>query len=350
MVTFPCLALEIEAGSRQCSTACRPRDSSDAAGPDSRHSSSWPAPSRVCVPAGRDVIAGLVQGAIDERVLREFGRVPETIVRPPDRFVAGEESALVRWMASGLSMPIFRPDKSIALRVGRSPALVHNTETLAHIALIARQGPEPFLSRGTIEEPGTMLVTVTGAVVHPGVVEVDRGTPIDQIVSMAHPTGEILALLVGGYGGSWIGPAHFGAPYSATALRSFGASVGVGVIVVLGAPCCGVTETARVARYMAQQSSGQCGPCVFGLPAIASDMALLAGGKADTGLMDRLARRLHAVDGRGACRHPDGLVTLVRSALEVFADDVAAHNRGEPCHHCALPSQLRFTDQWSAKP
>jgi NADH:ubiquinone oxidoreductase subunit F (NADH-binding) len=195
-----------------------------------------------------------------------------------------------------------------------------------------------------------MLVTVTGAVIHPGVVEVDRGTPIDHIVSMAHPVGDILALLVGGYGGSWIPPEHFGAPYSATALRSLGASAGVGVVVVLGAPGCGVAETARVAHYMAQQSSGQCGPCVFGLPAIAADLALLAQGKSDSALMDRLLRRLDQVDGRGACRHPDGLVALVRSALDVFADDVHDHDRGVPCPHWARPTQFRIPGQRSTQP
>jgi NADH:ubiquinone oxidoreductase subunit F (NADH-binding) len=195
-----------------------------------------------------------------------------------------------------------------------------------------------------------MLVTVTGAVQHPGVVEIDRGTPIDRIVSMAHPTGDIMALLVGGYGGSWIAPEHFGSPYSAAALRSVGASAGVGVIAVLGIPGCGLAETARVAHYLAQQSSGQCGPCVFGLPAIAADLALLTQGKADTALMSRLVRRLGEVDGRGACHHPDGVVSMIRSALEVFADDVAAHRRGEPCAHWARPTQLRFPDQRSTQP
>ena len=303
----------------------------------------------VCIPTGRDVIAALVQNAVEERLRQRFAPIPETIVRPPNRFVAGEESALVQWISNGRSLPMFRPDKSVPLRIGRSRALVHNAETLAHIALIARQGPEPFLSCGTPTEPGTMLVTVTGAVLHPGVVEVDRGTPIDRIVSLAHPSGGIMALLVGGYGGSWIAPEHFSFPYSAAALRSVGASAGVGVIVVLETPSCGLAETARVAHYLAQQSSGQCGPCVFGLPAIAADLALLAQGKAEAGLMSRLVRRLGAVEGRGACHHPDGVVTMIRSALDVFADDVAAHGRGEPCAHWARPTQLRFPDQRSER-
>jgi NADH:ubiquinone oxidoreductase subunit F (NADH-binding) len=125
-------------------------------------------------------------------------------------------------------------------------------------------------------------------------------------------------------------------------LRTIGATAGVGVIVVLGHASCGIAESARIARYLAGQSAGQCGPCVFGLPAIADDMALLARGQADPDLMVRLQRRLDHVNGRGACHHPDGAVGLVRSALNVFAADVAAHLRGEPCMPSHATTSLRF--------
>ena len=119
---------------------------------------------------------------------------------------------------------------------------------------------------------------------------------------------------------------------------------GVGIVVVLGQEACGITESARVAQYMASQSAGQCGPCVYGLPAIADDIARLARGDADPALMSRLTRRLDQVDRRGACRHPDGAVQLVRSALNVFAADVNAHLHGAPCSHWNRPSQLRFPE------
>ena len=61
-------------------------------------------------------------------------------MRPPDRFIAGEESALARFIESGESLPSFRPDKGTPLRIGRRSALVHNAETLAHVAMIARMG------------------------------------------------------------------------------------------------------------------------------------------------------------------------------------------------------------------
>jgi NADH:ubiquinone oxidoreductase subunit F (NADH-binding) len=137
---------------------------------------------------------------------------------------------------------------------------------------------------------------------------------------------------------------HFTTPYASLSLRAIGATAGVGIVIVLGQSACGLMESARIAHYLAGQSAGQCGPCVYGLPAIADDLTRLARGQADPGLLSRLDRRLREVDGRGACRHPDGAVTLVRSALHVFAPDVSAHVAGARCSHWNRPSQLRFPD------
>ena len=283
------------------------------------------------VPTDRVAVAAAVRHAIGERMRSRHALVKEEIVQPPNRFTAGEESALVNWINSAQSLPVFRPDKGTPLRIGRRPALVQNTETLAHVALIARHGPGPFRARGLAEEPGTCLVTVSGAVAHPGVVEVDLGTSLWGIAQRSQPVGSTQALLVGGYGGAWVGPQHFGTPYASMSLRTIGAVAGVGIIVVLGETSCGLAESARIARYLAAQSAGQCGPCVNGLPAIADDLAWLTRGQANEDLMRRLERRLREVNGRGACRHPDGAVSLVRSALTVFASDVASHRRGDPC-------------------
>jgi NADH:ubiquinone oxidoreductase subunit F (NADH-binding) len=296
----------------------------------------------VAIPLGRETVAASVIHAIEERQAHGYVRVAETIVRPPDRFISGEESALVNYIESGRSLPVFRPDKGQPLRIGKRSALVHNTETLAHVALIARRGPAAFLARGTDRDPGTCLVTISGAVGLCGVVEVDRGTPMWDIIRLGHPTGTTQALLVGGYGGSWVGPEQFMTPYEATSLQEIGASAGAGVIVALESTSCGLAETARIARYLAEQGAGQCGPCVYGLPAIADDLALLARGSADAALVGRLRRRLDEVEGRGACRHPDGAVAMVRSALDVFAADVALHRTGTPCPHHRNTTSLRF--------
>jgi NADH:ubiquinone oxidoreductase subunit F (NADH-binding) len=126
------------------------------------------------------------------------------------------------------------------------------------------------------------------------------------------------------------------------ALGAIGVATGVGVMIVLAPTACGLAESARIAHFLAEESSRQCGPCTYGLAAVADDLSRLAGDRADPQLLSRLVRRLDQVDGRGACHHPDGAVGMVRSALDVFAADVATHMGGQPCPNVTNPSQLRF--------
>jgi NADH:ubiquinone oxidoreductase subunit F (NADH-binding) len=88
-----------------------------------------------------------------------------------------------------------------------------------------------------------------------------------------------------------------------------------------------VEATARIMTYLASQSARQCGPCVFGLAAIAGATQRLAARSPQADDLERMTRWSGQLTGRGACRHPEGAVALLQSALRVFADDFAAHER-----------------------
>ncbi len=116
-----------------------------------------------------------------------------------------------------------------------------------------------------------------------------------------------------------------GRPFSSAGLADLGAGTGAGLIAALPADACGMAETARVVRYLAAES-GQCGPCPFGLAAIATELDRIAEGR--TTDLSLLRRSLGQVDGRGGCAHPDGAVRLVRSALRVFGAELSEHAAG----------------------
>jgi NADH:ubiquinone oxidoreductase subunit F (NADH-binding) len=220
------------------------------------------------------------------------------------------------------------------------PTLVDNVETLAHLALIARHGDAWFGAVGTDRSPGTTLITVGGAVDDPGVYEIDHGTTLGAALHMAGgPLVPVQAMLVGGLGGTWVGSDAAEVPFSHEGGRSAGTALGIASMIVLPADVCGIAESARVLRFLADESAGQCGPCMFGLPAIADDMDELAASpdRADRALT-RLRSRLQVIPGRGACAHPDGAARMAASALRVFADDVAHHAAGSPCPWTGQPS------------
>jgi len=199
------------------------------------------------------------------------------------------------------------------------PTLVQNVETLAHLALIARYGPDRFRDRGTADEPGTLLVTVSGAVAAPGVYEVDHGTPLVDVFRRAGGlTGALRAALVGGYHGGWV-PAPLGdVPLSRAGLGPYGVTPGAGVLVALPASRCGLVESARILAYLAGEGTGRCGPCRFGLPRLAAAFSHSVDIESWAELVER----------RGACQHPDGTARFARSALAAFADDVRLHSTG----------------------
>lgn len=280
----------------------------------------------LCVHAGG--LRTQLRRALKER--RDALRV--RVVEVPDRYVSGEASALVHHLAGGPALPTHRTAPLAERGLRGRPTLVQNVETLASLAVLARVGPERFRETGTDEEPGTLLLTVRGAVRAPTVLEVPVGTSVREALAAAGgESASLQALLVGGYYGSWLAtPAALDIPLSQGGLRAAGGSLGAGLVVALPADDCGLAATAAIARYLAAQTAGQCGPCVNGLPAIAGAVTELAAGGRDAAgslqqTLDQLHRWCGLVAGRGACSHPDGAVSMVRSALQVFDDDVRAH-------------------------
>jgi NADH:ubiquinone oxidoreductase subunit F (NADH-binding) len=185
---------------------------------------------------------------------------------------------------------------------------------------------------GTPDEPGTMLCTLRQASGSVDVAEAAIGTPLGTLLDLPAVKGDGErggAVLVGGYHGAWL-PAAQAAQLtlSNAQLRPAGAFTGAGVLAALPADRCGLIESARVARYLALESAGQCGPCRSGLPSIAAAMAELAGRRPEPRVLDNLTRWAGLVEGRGACHHPDGTVRFLRSALRVFGPEVRLHQQG----------------------
>jgi NADH:ubiquinone oxidoreductase subunit F (NADH-binding) len=278
----------------------------------------------VKIGGGASVVARALEGAIAARA--DEGVALE-VIAGPEGYVTGEETAVVQYLARGTAKPTFVPPRPYERGLRGRPTLVQNPETLSQMALIARYGPEWFRELGSGADPGSALVTISGAVASPGVYELAFGTPMNDLLAAAGgPTERLQALLVGGYFGTWVKASRAGRLRLARQdLRSVGCALGSGVLIALGESACGLHESARVIAYLADQSAGQCGPCVHGLAAIADSVIALAEGIAHPREVERLLRWTSEVRGRGACHHPDGAVRFVESALDVFADELDSH-------------------------
>jgi NADH:ubiquinone oxidoreductase subunit F (NADH-binding) len=284
--------------------------------------------------------------ALEERHETEPWTARVRVVDVPPRYLAGEERALVNLINRGRAIPPQGSSRPFERGVNGRPTLVSNVETLAHLAFIRQMGPDRFREVGHADAPGTMFVSLSGAVARTGVYEIATGRPLPELIRAAGgATEEVGAVLVGGYAGTWLtGEQVARATLDRDGMAAVGGILGCGAIVVLPSSSCGVYETAAVMRWLADQTAGQCGPCVHGLDAIATATDGLRLGTVSGDVLARLTRWAGDIEGRGACRYPDGAVRFMRSALETFASDAYAHALGRRCSGAKRPLLLPLPD------
>jgi NADH:ubiquinone oxidoreductase subunit F (NADH-binding) len=284
----------------------------------------------------------IMRQAIAERRQHGTDPVAVEVVVAPDRYLAGQESAVVSTIAGqNPAVPYFTRIRTVRDQgVGGRPTLVQNVESLAHVALVARFGAQWFRSVGTPDSPGTALFTVTGRWAEPRIVEVPLGVPLGQFLGLGVGNAQgVQGVLLGGYGGGWLGTAQaLAMPMTEEEARRNGSSLGAGVLALLPGDVCALAEVARVVRYMDGQKAGQCGPCINGLDSVARGLELLAYQPASLrGGLSSLLSICDLMEGRGACGHPDGVARFVRTALRVFEGHAQLHLQRGPCHGGTQP-------------
>ena len=273
--------------------------------------------------------------AIAERAHRDPAAI-RLVVAPPG-YVSGESTAVVHYLNARDARPTSVLERPFERGVGSRPTLVQNVESLAHAALIARFGDAWYREPGRGRTRGTALVTVSGPVRAPGVREVEYGVSLAQLVATSEgATAEIGAVLVGGYFGGWASVRDLGElPLDPVDLAEAGLGFGCGLIGLLDAGQCGVEATEQIVRYMAAESARQCGPCIFGLGAMAAALARLASCQPARDDLENLARWSAQIAGRGACHHPDGAAALLTSGLRVFREEFDRHQHRRCAHSAA---------------
>jgi NADH:ubiquinone oxidoreductase subunit F (NADH-binding) len=287
-----------------------------------------------------------IERAVAERFELGSRGLETRIVGIPAGYVSGQDTSVVQVLNGGAAMPTVTPPYPATRGVAGRPTLVSNAETLAHLALIARHGAAWYRALGTREQPGSRLMTLLGAVARPGVLEVANGTSLHAVVKAAGGATEPLGgFLLGGYAGTWVDADSTAVSLEESGLRKRGATLGAGILFALPATACPVAEVARVARWLANNNAGQCGPCVNGLAAIAGALEELAAGGDRSGAYGHLKRWCRLVSGRGACAMPDGAARFVRSALRVFAHDFDDHARNGRCDDCLREPLLPVPDR-----
>lgn len=186
-------------------------------------------------------------------------------------YIAGEETALFNSIEGRRPEPRVKPPFPTVHGLFGKPTLIQNVETLANVAVLMAHDVAWFREQGTDKTPGTKLVCLSGDVKQPGVYEVPFGVALQDILyspamggGMAHDR-PLKAILLGGAAGTFVTDQEAReAVYDYAPLRTLGASIGSGAIMVFDEAVSLVSVLQQLARFFADESCGQCVPCRIG--------------------------------------------------------------------------------------
>lgn len=204
-------------------------------------------------------------GLLGENILDSGFNLEIAIKQGAGAFVCGEETALIHSIEGRRGMPRPRPPFPATRGLFDRPTVINNVETLANVPRVVLEGAEKFRSVGTRNSAGTKVFALSGKVANTGLVEVAMGTTMRQIIfdiGGGIPNGKkFKAAQIGGPSGGCIPSQHLDIEIDYDSLRSVGAIMGSGGLVVMDEETCMVDVAKFFMEFIQRESCGKCIPC-----------------------------------------------------------------------------------------
>lgn len=250
-------------------------------------------------------------------------------------FVCGEETALIASIEGQRGMPRPKPPFPAQSGLWGKPTVINNVETLASISLIMNMGAAEFRSRGTESSPGTKTFAITGHVVNTGLIEVPFGATLREVVhniggGVTDDFGNITnegfkAVQIGGPSGGCLTEDHLDLSLDFDSLRSIGAMVGSGGLVVMNKQTCMVKLAHYFMHFTQNESCGKCVLCREGTKQMLSLLEDITEGRATEQTLETLERTAAAVQKGSLCGLGKTAPNPVLSTLRHFRAEYEAH-------------------------
>ena len=254
-------------------------------------------------------------------------------------FVCGEGSALTASIEGNRGMPRVKPPRTIEHGLWAEPTVLNNVETFANVPLIIRKGVDWYRSIGTKTSPGTKAFALTGNVVNTGLIEVPMGTTIREVVfdigGGIRGGKKFKAVQIGGPSGgaTTASREHLDLPLDFDSLKSIGAMIGSGGLVVMDEDTC-MVETARFfMEFTQKESCGKCVPCREGTKRMLEILDRIIANKGTLEDLDLLEELADTISKTALCGLGQSACKPVQSTLKYFRDEYLAHVVD---HHCPI--------------
>jgi NADH-quinone oxidoreductase subunit F len=207
------------------------------------------------------------RGLLGDNVMGHGWRFDIELRRGAGAYICGEETALLNSIEGYRGEPRNKPPFPVQEGLFGKPTVVNNVETLVNVLDIVAHGGLPFAALGTPDATGTKLFCLSGCVTRPGLYEVEFGATLRQLLAMAGGIRHgrpLQAVLLGGAAGTFVAPEHLDTPLTFAGVRSIGASLGSGVVLVFDDTIDLKAILLRIAAFFRDESCGQCVPCRVG--------------------------------------------------------------------------------------
>ena len=288
-------------------------------------------------------VQALKRAAVELSAAGLLQELSVNIVEGPDDYLSGEEKALLEVIEGRDPLPRLLPPYELGLfatdlaigwesgnrpvsgRAEANPTVVNNVETLASAAHILANGVEWFRAMGTADSPGNVIVTVVGDVAHPGVHEVEMGTPFSEVLELCGGPlpGNRFKAAFSGVSNAVLCADAFDTPLTYEHFAARGSGLGAAGFVVYDDSVNMTLVAYELSRFLASESCGQCPPCKQGSLAITADLASICDGLASDEILAQLATRLRSVTDANRCYLGSEEQVVVSSILREFPEDVA---------------------------
>jgi NADH-quinone oxidoreductase subunit F len=275
------------------------------------------------------------RGILGDNVFGSGQRIRCEVMEGAGAFVCGEETAMIASIDGLRGMPSPKPPFPAQSGLRGKPTIINNVETLAQVPRILLRGADAYRTLGTPTSPGTKTFALTGHVVNTGLIEVPFGTPLREIVfniggGVVDEKGKISkkgfrAVQIGGPSGGCLTPAHLDLPLDFDSLKTVGAMVGSGGLVVMNQRTCMVSVARFFMQFTQRESCGKCVLCREGTMQLLSLLDDVIEGRGTAETLQLLEKLAHAVQLGSLCGLGKTAPNPVLSTLRYFREEYEDH-------------------------
>lgn len=269
------------------------------------------------------------KGYLGKNIMRSGIDIDLYVHRGAGAYICGEETSLMESLEGKRPYPRSKPPFPAQVGLWGKPTTINNVETLAHAALVMKNGADWYSKIGATTHPGPCLYGISGHVNRRGIYELPTGMKLTDLiydVAGGIRNGKKLKAVVPGGSSVPILTAEMieGITMDADSLRSVGTFLGTAGMCVLDEDTDIVNFLLRTSKFYDHESCGQCTPCREGTGWFVKVLDKINRGHGETKDLDLLLELCDTMEGRTVCALADAAAWPVRNTINRFRADFEA--------------------------